>query len=125
MSRSLSTATHRVEDEQLANFARALSHPVRIQILHLLKNSTCCYTGDLTDLIPLAQSTISQHLKALKDAGLIQGEIMPPRVKYCIHQENWKKAAELFLGFYGSENTIVEPREKSAGSCSSPILSKL
>ena len=71
---------------------------MRIQIVKLLNSQACCYTGDLTDIIPLAQSTISQHLKALKEAGLIQGEIMPPKVKYCLNKANWEKAQELFRG---------------------------
>ncbi|MDZ7846998.1 MAG: winged helix-turn-helix domain-containing protein [Owenweeksia sp.] len=61
----------------------------------LLNSQACCFTGDLTEQLPLAQSTISQHLKALKDAGLIQGEIMPPRVKYCLNRDNWPKAQHL------------------------------
>jgi ArsR family transcriptional regulator len=95
MSRSLSGIEYVKEDVQLASFAKAMGHPVRIQILRLLNRQACCYTGDLTEQIPLAQSTISQHLKALKDAGLIQGEILPPKVKYCLNQKNWSLAKKL------------------------------
>ena len=77
MSRTLAEVDYSIDEIKLANFAKALGHPVRIQIMKILTNQSCCYTGDLTEIIPLAQSTISQHLKALKDAGLIQGEIMP------------------------------------------------
>lgn len=83
-------------DEQLASFAKAIAHPVRIKILRLLSNQPSCYTGDLTKEIALAQSTISQHLKTLKSAGLIQGEIVPPKVKYCLNKENWLLAKLLF-----------------------------
>lgn len=96
MSRTLAKVTYSAEEKQLAAFAKAMGHPVRIQILKLLNSQACCYTGDLTDSIPLAQSTISQHLKVLKEAGLIQGEIMPPKVKYCLNQENWLVAQQLF-----------------------------
>lgn len=90
---------------KLAQYAKALGHPVRIQILQILSEQSCCFNGDLTEIIPLAQSTISQHLKSLKDAGLIQGEIMPPKIKYCLHQENWREAAELFKTLFKT-NTL-------------------
>jgi predicted transcriptional regulator len=84
------------EQKEMAMFARAMSHPVRIYILHLLAGQSCCYSGDLAEELPIARSTLSQHLKALKDAGLIQGEISPPKIKYCINHENWEKAKALF-----------------------------
>lgn len=96
MERTLTKIQYSDEDKALATFAKALAHPVRIKILSILNSQACCFTGDLTEIIPLAQSTISQHLKALSDAGLIQGEIMPPKVRYCLNQENWNKAKELF-----------------------------
>jgi len=96
MSRTLADVQYSEEEKQIAAFAKALSHPVRVQILNLLNSQACCYTGDLTESIPLAQSTISQHLKALSDSGLIQGEIMPPKVKYCLNRENWAKANAIF-----------------------------
>ncbi len=89
--------------EQTARFAKALSHPVRLAILKHLSNQSCCFTGDLVAVLPMAQSTISQHLKELKDAGLIQGDILPPRVKYCIHQENWNKAKRLFETLFNQD----------------------
>jgi predicted transcriptional regulator len=83
------------EQEQAARFAKALGHPVRIAILQLLHTQTCCYHGDMAEELPIAKSTISQHLNELKDAGLIQGEINPPTVKYCINNENWALAKKL------------------------------
>ena len=81
--------------EQTARFAKALSHPVRIAILQMLSSKSCCFHGDMADDLPIAKSTLSQHLNALKDAGLIQGNVTPPTVKYCIHQKNWQLAKEL------------------------------
>jgi len=80
------------EQEQTARFAKAMGHPVRIAILQLLNAQTCCFHGDMAEELPIAKSTLSQHLNALKEAGLIQGDITPPTVKYCINKENWKLA---------------------------------
>ena len=88
------------KEETLAKYAKALAHPVRIRILQFLESQACCYTGELTVEIPLAQSTISQHLKELKDAGLIQGDLMPPRVKYCINKKAWAEAKQVFIFFF-------------------------
>jgi predicted transcriptional regulator len=88
------------EQLEMAQFARAMSHPVRIYILQLLAGQSCCYSGDLAEELPIARSTLSQHLKALKEAGLIQGEINPPKIKYCINRENWEKAKSLFSGLF-------------------------
>lgn len=81
---------------QIARFAKALGHPVRIYIIEYLTKKACCYSGDLSDLLPIARSTLSQHLKELKDAGLIKGEIELPKIRYCIDQENWELAKVLF-----------------------------
>jgi predicted transcriptional regulator len=84
------------EDQiQAARFAKALGHPVRIAILELLHSQACCYHGDMAEELPIAKSTLSQHLKELKTAGLIQGSITAPSIKYCIHKENWEKARML------------------------------
>ncbi|HMP28887.1 MAG TPA: winged helix-turn-helix domain-containing protein [Saprospiraceae bacterium] len=83
------------EQEQTARFAKALAHPVRIAILELLNSQTCCFHGDMADELPIAKSTLSQHLNELKDAGLIQGNITPPTVKYCVNRENWALAKDL------------------------------
>jgi DNA-binding transcriptional ArsR family regulator len=82
--------------KQTARFAKALGHPVRIYVLELLSKQACCYSGDLSDILPIAKSTLSQHLKELKKAGLIQGEIEAPKVKYCINRQNWEIAKILF-----------------------------
>jgi DNA-binding transcriptional ArsR family regulator len=82
--------------KQTARFAKALGHPVRIYVLDLLSKQACCYSGDLSEILPVAKSTLSQHLKELKNAGLIQGEIEAPKVKYCINRENWETAKILF-----------------------------
>ncbi|NLO19632.1 MAG: winged helix-turn-helix transcriptional regulator [Ignavibacteria bacterium] len=88
------------EQEQIARFAKALANPVRIAILQLLNLQDCCYHGDMAEELPIAKSTLSQHLNELKDAGLIQGNITAPTVKYCINKENWVKAQELFSSFF-------------------------
>ena len=79
----------------LARYAKALGHPVRIAILQLLNSQSCCFHGDMAEELPIAKSTLSQHLNELKDAGLIQGTITPPTVKYCINRENWSIAKTL------------------------------
>lgn len=84
------------KQKRLARYAKALGHPVRIYVLELLSKQSCCYSGDLSEELPIAKSTLSQHLKELKDAGLIQGEIEAPRIKYCLKQENWEEAKLLF-----------------------------
>ncbi len=83
----------------IARFAKAMGHPVRMYVLELLSKQSCCYSGDLTEVLPIAKSTLSQHLKELKDAGLIQGEIEAPKIKYCLNQENWKLARGLLNKF--------------------------
>ena len=100
MKRTIQDINYLEETETLARFAKALGHPTRIKILNYLESQSCCYTGDLLEVLPLAQSTISQHLKELKNAGLINGEVNPPKIKYCIHQENWEKAKILFAAFF-------------------------
>ena len=96
MKRTLVDSNYDEQTEQLALFAKALGHPTRITILKHLDKQSCCFTGDLVEALPISQSTVSQHLKELKNAGLIQGEIKPPRIKYCINKENWNKAQQLF-----------------------------
>lgn len=100
MQRTISDISYSLKEENLARYAKALSHPVRVRILNFLEKQSCCFTGELTEEIPMAQSTISQHLKELKDAGLIQGDVMPPRVKYCINQKAWAEAKKMFDDFF-------------------------
>lgn len=89
------------KQKRTARYAKAMGHPVRMYVLELLSTQNCCYSGDLSDELPIAKSTLSQHLKELRDAGLIQGEIEAPRIKYCINKENWKEAQQLFKQFLG------------------------
>lgn len=87
------------EDIKLALFAKALSHPARISILkHLASMETCCFS-EISRVLPIADSTVSQHLSELKNAGLIQGNIDPPRIQYCINYENWRIARKYFKDF--------------------------
>ena len=90
------------EQKTMARFAKAMGHPIRLYVLELLSKQTCCYSGDLTEVLPIAKSTLSQHLKELKDAGLIQGEIEGPKIKYCLNQANWKIAQSLFSSLMNS-----------------------
>jgi ArsR family transcriptional regulator, arsenate/arsenite/antimonite-responsive transcriptional repressor len=71
-------------DQDLAALARAVGHPARVAILRLLVRREACICGDIVDELPLAQSTVSQHLKVLKEAGLVRGDIDGPRVCYCV-----------------------------------------
>lgn len=103
MKRSKTNISYLKDTEQLARFAKALGHPTRIKIMKYLSEQSYCHTSQLLDFLPLAQSTISQHLKELKNAGLINGEINPPKVKYCINQKNWNLANELFRIFFERE----------------------
>ena len=88
------------EQRKIARYAKAMGHPIRMYVLELLSKQSCCYSGDLTDELPIAKSTLSQHLKELKAAGLIQGEIEAPKIRYCLNKENWKEAKKLFKGFF-------------------------
>ena len=89
------------EQHKIARIAKAMGHPVRIYVLQLLSKQSCCYSGDLSELLPIAKSTLSQHLKELKSAGLIQGETEPPKLKYCLNRENWELAKNIFGDLLG------------------------
>ena len=90
------------EQERLAKIAKALSNPARVFILDFLAKNLdkCCYSGDMVDELPIARSTLSEHLKELKNAGLIQGEINPPYIKYCLNRENWMIARAMLDRFF-------------------------
>ena len=90
------------EQEQLARFAKAMGHQTRIAILRFLAKRSECYFGDIHDELPIAKATVSQHLAELKNAGLIQGTIEPPKVRYCINRDNWKIAKGLFESLFSS-----------------------
>lgn len=83
-------------EQELAAFAKALAHPARIAILEVLAKRNECICGEIVEVLPLAQSTVSQHLKELKDAGLVNGTVDGPRSCYCI---NWKAFEKISTGF--------------------------
>lgn len=85
-------------DEELAALAKALGHPARVQILRILGRRSSCVCGDIVDELPLAQSTVSQHLKVLKEAGLIRGDVDGPRVCYCIEPRALRRMKVLVAG---------------------------
>lgn len=88
------------EDETLARYAKALGHPARLAILRFLSANDTCFAGNIAEMLPIAASTVSQHLKALKAAGLITGNINPPTIQYCIHAAAWAEAQKLFGGLF-------------------------
>lgn len=87
------------KQKKIARYAKAMGHPIRMYVLELLSKQNCCYSGDLTDELPIAKSTLSQHLKELKRAGFIQGEIEAPKIRYCINRSAWEEAKMLFKDF--------------------------
>jgi len=93
------------DQEKLARYAKALAHPARVFIMdYLVRNlDKCCYSGDMAEELPIARSTLSEHLNELKRAGLIQGEINPPFIKYCINRNNWEEAKQLMDNFFKRE----------------------
>lgn len=98
-------------DDDLAALAKALGHPARVRILRLLLSRDSCYCGELVDELPLAQATVSQHLKVLRDAGLIQGEIEAPRVCYRASPDGLARLADLLDGL------IAEASHTDRGCC--------
>ena len=89
------------EQIKFARYAKAMGHPIRMYILEILSKQNCCYSGDLSEVLPIAKSTLSQHLKELKSAGLIQGEIEAPKIKYCLNKDNWVEARNFYKKFLG------------------------
>jgi DNA-binding transcriptional ArsR family regulator len=90
-----------IDQKKFARYAKAMGHPIRMYILEKLSKQSCCYSGDLSDVLPIAKSTLSQHLKELKNAGLIQGEIEAPKIRYCLNKENWVEARNFYKKFLG------------------------
>ena len=84
------------EQQALAAMAKVLSHPARIAILQFLAATPTCISGDISDFLPLSRTTVSQHLKELKSAGLIQGEVVGLKIKYCLHKNGIEKLKMLF-----------------------------
>ena len=88
-------ALPRTEDAVLAELAQALGHPARVAIVRLLKERETCICGEIVEVLPLAQSTVSQHLKVLKEAGWVQGEVDGPRMCYCLNPLTLEKFRDL------------------------------
>jgi DNA-binding transcriptional ArsR family regulator len=85
-------------DDELALLTKALGHPARVRIMRILVRKNACVCGDIVEELPLAQSTVSQHLKVLKDAGLIRGEVDGPRVCYCVEPRTLRRLRALISG---------------------------
>lgn len=94
------TADYTLIETDLARYCKALSHPARVAILQLLLERKTCICGDIVEDLPIAQSTVSQHLKELKQSGLIKGEIDGTSVCYCIDESEWIKARQLLRSFF-------------------------
>jgi len=92
------------EEMRLADVAKALSHPARIRILKILADKNVCICGELVDGLPLAQATVSQHLKELKRVGLIQGEIEGPKTCYCLSRDFITRAHESLINLFNNIN---------------------
>ncbi len=89
---STKTEEFTIKDNKIATYAKALAHPARVAILQLLIRKKACICGDIVEELPLSQSTVSQHLKELKEAGLIKGDIDGAKVCYCIDEKEWENA---------------------------------
>jgi DNA-binding transcriptional ArsR family regulator len=89
---STKTEEFTVRDNRIARYAKALAHPARVAIIQLLLKKQACVCGDIVDELPLSQSTVSQHLKELKEAGLVKGDIDGVKVCYCIDEKEWANA---------------------------------
>ena len=92
------------DEVELAGIAKALSHPARIKILNILNQKNVCITGEIVELLPLAQSTVSQHLKELQSIGLITGEVEGPKMCYCIEPTMMKRVKTAFNNLFSKIN---------------------
>lgn len=99
-----------VKDNRIAQYAKALAHPARVAILRLLIQKKACICGDIVEELPLSQSTVSQHLKELKTAGLIKGDIEGAKVCYCIDEKEWENARKYL-------NELFELYVQTGGNC--------
>lgn len=97
-----------VNDNRVSKYANALSHPARVAILKFLIKKQSCICGDIVDKLPLSQSTVSQHLKELKAAGLIKGEIEGKKVCYCIDEKEWKLAEKYLKDLFSAYQTVTD-----------------
>ena len=88
------------DQERLARLAKAMGHPTRVAILEFLAKRDECFFGEIHEVLSVSKPTVSQHLSELKEAGLIQGTIEPPKVRYCLNCETWKEAKALFTALF-------------------------
>lgn len=102
------TKTHVFTEKQnrIAELGKALAHPARVAIIQHLLKEKACVCGDLVEVLPLAQATVSQHLKELKNIGILRGEINPPRVCYCINETVWQEAKAIFGELFEPEVSV-------------------
>ena len=105
------------KDGDLAHYAAALAHPARIAILKTLAKRKGCVCGEIVEVMPLAQSTVSQHLKVLKEAGLIQGEVNGPKSCYCVNPEALEKLSGLFHALLGELPPPAGKNKERGKSC--------
>lgn len=91
--------------QELAQLAKVLSHPARLAILKYLAETKTCISGDISDFLPLGRTTVSQHLKELRDLGLIKGEIDGLKINYCLNSSNIQKYIQMFEEFFGEIKT--------------------
>lgn len=113
--KQVTTKGYTEHEEQIARFAKAMGHPARMAILHFLASQQSCFFGEIHEVLPIAKATVSQHLKELKEAGLIQGEIEAPKVRYCINRSNWLLARDLFAEFFREGHTDGRPHDSCCG----------
>jgi DNA-binding transcriptional ArsR family regulator len=99
-----------VKHNRISKYAKALSHPARVAILHFLIKKNACMCGDIVEELPLSQSTVSQHLKELKEAGLIKGDIDGAKVCYCINEKEWQQAQQ-------SLNQLFDSYKQNSNNC--------
>ena len=101
------TTVFNKEENQVAEYAKAFAHPARVAILQYLVQHKSCICGDLVEVLPLSQSTVSQHLKELKRIGIIKGNIDPPRVCYCIDEKVWEEAKAMLGALLNSYQPVT------------------
>jgi DNA-binding transcriptional ArsR family regulator len=127
----MSSQSYFAEEQQLmAQTAQALSHTMRVAIQPLLSSQTFCNHDDMAKELTVARSTLSQHLTVLKVAGLIRGDIKPPKTKYCIHRDNDQKALGFFQNFFNlksdsgfsPEGVILCTAEKTSINVSNELI---
>lgn len=113
--KQVTTKGYTEHEEQIARFAKAMGHPARMAILRFLASQQSCFFGEIHEVLPIAKATVSQHLKELKEAGLIQSEIEAPKVRYCINRSNWLLARDLFAEFFREGHTDGRPHDSCCG----------